>query len=196
MDRLEYVHPTCLRLARVRLDCVAMLLFRKFWETLEYNAVDIHIFADGSPQWRGLELFASSADIWINCNTFMRKLLPCVSLPRWMADAMSKTIAFLWQVYLMVGPAYAHVRHFCNRVRSFTTDMGVERLMSNQRDCLIEFYEVWLGVRFFAGDWREPGLLGLSVFGGSVIIDLWGTVVLCIIFNKMHYSCFKPVSQT
>ena len=68
-----------------------------------------------------------------------------------MADAMSKSIALLWQIYLMVGPGYQQVRGFCNRVRSFTTDMGVERLMARMPDCLVEFYEVWLGIKLPAG---------------------------------------------
>ena len=144
LRELEYVHSDCLRKARVRLDCVCMNLFRFFWASLDIANVDIHLFADGSPQWRGLELFAVSADFCFGEGQIIRKLLPCVSLPRCMADALSKTVALLWQIYLMVGPSFARVRQFCDRVRSFTTDMGVERLMAGMPDCLVEFYEVWL----------------------------------------------------
>lgn len=149
-DSLEWVHAGCLRQARVRLDCVCMNLFRLFWASLCITLVDIYLFADGSPQWRGLELFAASMDLHI-CDGpsvgITRRLLPCVSLPRWMASALSKCIAFLWQVYLMVGPMYSSVRNYCNRVRSITTDMGAERLMSGHGDVLIEFYECWLGIK-------------------------------------------------
>ena len=146
-DSLEWVSTDCLRRSRVRLDCVCMNLFRLFWATLIITSVDIYLFADGSPQWRGLELFAASMDLHIFGMGIIRKLLPCVSLPRWMASALSKCIAFLWQVFLMVGPSYSDVRNYCNRVRSITTDMGAERLMSGHGDVLIEFYECWLGIK-------------------------------------------------
>lgn len=64
-----------------------------------------------------------------------------------MADALSKTVALLWQIWLMVGPSFSRVRQFCDRVRSITTDMGVERLIAGQPDCLVEFYECWLKAR-------------------------------------------------
>ena len=147
LRELEYVNRKCLIAARVRLDCVCMNLFRRFWASVDIANVNIYLFADGSPQWRGLELFAVSADFSFGDGYLVRKLLPCVSLPRWMADALSKTVALLWQIWLMVGPSFSRVRQFCDRVRSITTDMGVERLIAGQPDCLVEFYECWLKAR-------------------------------------------------
>ena len=147
LRELEYVNRKCLIAARVRLDCVCMNLFRRFWASVDIANVNIYLFADGSPQWRGLELFAVSADFCFGDGYIVRKLLPCVSLPRWMADALSKTVALLWQIWLMVGPSFSRVRQFCDRVRSITTDMGVERLIAGQPDCLVEFYECWLKAR-------------------------------------------------
>jgi hypothetical protein len=68
-------------------------------------------------------------------------------LPKSMADAVSKCIALLWQIFLMVGPLFEDVRRFCCRVRSITTDMGVERQLATMVDCLPDFYRIWLKVK-------------------------------------------------
>eukprot|EP00959_Pyramimonas_sp_CCMP1952_P474886 9503901-Pyramimonas_sp.AAC.1 len=52
-----------LRRARVRLDCVAMLLTRAFFANIPADHTNLYIFCDGSPQHRGLELFASTLDV-------------------------------------------------------------------------------------------------------------------------------------
>ena len=59
---------------------------------------------------------------------------------------LSKTVASVWQIYLMVGPEFEQVRAFCGCVRSFTTDMGVKRLLAQVTDMLPDFYRLWLGV--------------------------------------------------
>ena len=104
-----------------------MALFRRLFSTFSIDDISIHVFADGSPQYRGHELFAVSFDIIHSGGWQTRKLLPCISLPRWMADALSKVLAMLWQFWLMVGPDYETMRKLCNRVVSFCTDSGVER---------------------------------------------------------------------
>jgi hypothetical protein len=52
-----------LRLARVRIDITCMVLFREYFRGIPRDRLDIYIFTDGSPQWRGLEMIASSFDM-------------------------------------------------------------------------------------------------------------------------------------
>ena len=50
------------RRGRVTLDLVNMNLMRSWWESLNVDDLMINIFMDASPQKRGYELFAVSAD--------------------------------------------------------------------------------------------------------------------------------------
>ena len=61
----ETVSYDVLRRTRVQLDVVAMLLWRKMWATLDLSTVNIFMYADGSPQWRGKELYAVTMDVII-----------------------------------------------------------------------------------------------------------------------------------
>ena len=52
-----------IRKARVRLDITCMVLFQAYLLTFNFAFLDIFLFTDGSPQWRGLEMIASSFDM-------------------------------------------------------------------------------------------------------------------------------------
>lgn len=142
---IRMVHSEVLRRARVRLDCVTMLLFRQLWaslvEAVGDGAVSIYMFADASPQWRGLELYAGSFDLF-DGKVIQRRLFPMISLDRSFQDAAGKSLALLWQIYLMTGPSFNMVRLFCSRVRSITTDQGVERFLADFPCVLKDFYEL------------------------------------------------------
>ena len=185
---LEHIHIDCLRKARVRLDCLCMCLFRLFWASLDVSNVNIFLWADGSPQWRGLELFAVSADFFFGSGDIVRKLLPCVSLPKWMADSMSKAVALLWQIFLMVGPTFYQVRAFCSRVRSFTTDMGAERLIAGIADFLPDFYELWLNCKCPAGINRDLK----SLFPRAIQIGGWKHLFDNLIVRGLSSLFFFP----
>lgn len=143
LGNLQTVHAEVLRRSRVRLDCVAMLLFRRLWAsllgTIGHHQVNIYMYADASPQWRGLELYASSFEVF-DGSRLQRRLFPMVSLDKAFSDAAGKCLALLWQAYLMVGPSFQMMRLFCSRVRSITTDQGVERLLANFPDVLRQFF--------------------------------------------------------
>lgn len=141
---LVCVPAEVLRRARVRLDCLAMLLFRKLWAQMcqdNMAGLSVYLFTDASPQWRGLEMYASTVDIFDGAN-IMRKMLPMVSLERDFMDTVGKTFAILWQSFLMVGPTVGMMRAWCSRVRAVTTDQGVERFIVNCKDILDLFYQV------------------------------------------------------
>jgi hypothetical protein len=139
----EHVCYTQLRKARVRLDSVAMLLFRCFFAGLTVaTSYNIYLFTDGSPQWRGTELFATSFDLittgsgeWVHS----RRLMPVLKLGIYMATACGKCFAILWKIFLIVGPSFNRIRLFLSRVRSITSDMGVERMIVDLPDVFIQF---------------------------------------------------------
>lgn len=168
---LRVVHWELLRRARVRVDCVAMLLFRKRWADLLAGPASqdthVYLYTDASPQYRGLELYASSFDM-LSEGQFVRKMLPMVSLDRSFMDAVGKVLALLWQMWLMTGPGYGMLRAFCHRVRSVTTDQGVERFVANFKCILPDFYGL------FDKDFRPPALLaGEMLFPRAVEMPGW-----------------------
>jgi len=75
------VNRETLRKARVRLDAASMLAMQSLWSIMDLDAVNCYLFTDGSPQWRGWELYASTMDV-IFADYDQRHLLPMVSLPR------------------------------------------------------------------------------------------------------------------
>ena len=135
-----------LRTGRPRLDAVVMHLWRRFFDdlfrTMLSGDVNIYLYADGSSQWRGLELFASSFQVHDGRSFGPRRLFPINSIDKSQLDAVGKLITLLWQVFLVAGPSKHSIRMFCNRVRSLTTDMGTERLLAVHHDVLDMFMQV------------------------------------------------------
>ena len=90
--------PESLRRARTRADLCAMLVVRAWFESMDFREVNLHVFADASPQWRGVELFSATLDIMIPRQQFHRRmLLPMVSLRNCDLDWVGKTLTLLWQ---------------------------------------------------------------------------------------------------
>ena len=101
-DDAAMVGYATLRKARVRLDGVAMMLWRRLIsQTLNVIGdanCTLCLFADGSPQWRGLELFAASYD-FDDGSSLVRRLLPLTSLERTQLNTLGKTLTLLWQLF-------------------------------------------------------------------------------------------------
>ena len=72
--------------------------------------------------------------------------MPLVALGRDFLDAAGKTLALLWLIFLLVGPAWSSMRRFCGMVKAILTDMGTERLIHSNPDILPDFCcaNVWL----------------------------------------------------
>lgn len=127
--------------SRVALDCTANIFHRQWRASIcDEAGVSIHIFCDASPQWRGIELFATSVDCIIGGQLF-RRLAPLVSLSKTQMGHQGKLAALLWQLFLMTGPSFSNMRKLCTAVRSVTTDLGTERLLSDSASCLPDFFE-------------------------------------------------------
>ena len=140
LDRLDAVSPSTLQRSRVRVDCLAMFVFQKFLlaSLKQLGTADFYLYCDGSPQWRGVEVFASSMDVIID-GFLMKLLLPLVSLTRERLDRVGKTVALLWQMVLVVGSSLLAL--VCQRVRCIITDNGTERLIVGMPNFLEDFFE-------------------------------------------------------
>jgi hypothetical protein len=140
LQRLSKVNAEQIRLARVRLDVVAALLNRRFFEALigEGEVPAINLWADSSPQWRGRELFAASFEI-ASPRHWSRRVFPFVS-PQLGCTAFGKVVTLLWQIFLVVGPSITLMRQFTNNVIAITTDMGTESKLADFPDILHDFY--------------------------------------------------------
>lgn len=145
LDNMEFASGRLLIKSRLRLDCTANLLHRQWWVSV-CNASDlgVHIFCDASPQWRGIELFATTVDFWVE-GSLVRRLAPLVSLSKTQLDQHGKLGAMLWQLSLMAGPTSETLKRLCSAVRSITTDFGTERLLSDSKACLDPFFASWSG---------------------------------------------------
>ncbi|CAK0789149.1 unnamed protein product [Prorocentrum cordatum] len=190
----ETVGYNVLRYARVRVDCVAMLLWRERFARLDGDGFDIHLHSDGSPQWAGVELFASTFDILTPCAQgpskyhVDRRLLPLISIGMSMFSALGKCFALLWQVFLIAGPRFEDVRKFLNIVRSLTVDFGTERLLADYEDVLPWFFGV-KAINNFARHYRldlTRLLKDVEAFGAADLVQTaslpyfaewrWGTL--------------------
>ena len=115
---LQHVSIRLLRDAGIKLDCTAMVIFRSFFAALrasiDEHELHIYVYADASPQWRGLELLASSFECTTGDGKYYRRLFPLVSLSRDMVDAaaVGNALALTWKVVLSVGRLEHMVRFF------------------------------------------------------------------------------------
>ena len=82
--------------------------------------------------------------------------MPCLSLQPGLMDVFGKSLAMLFQIFLLAGPDPAHIRAFCSRVRSFTTDMGVERGIVEQPEFLFDLLEL-IDPKFHVGILADQG---------------------------------------
>mgnify|MGYP000223133220 CR=1 FL=1 len=71
LDPKKIANINVLRQARVRLDVVAMLVYRLAYASLA--APSFYLWTDSSPPWKGLELCASSFDVY-ECGAFKYRL--------------------------------------------------------------------------------------------------------------------------
>lgn len=124
------VNNETLRLARAWAGVFVMMLWRlAFAETFQsedLSKVHIFLFSGASPQWRGVEVFCSSFDL-VKGDRVQRRLMPFVCLSRNMLNCAGKTVALMWQLWLLLGPNYRMFRAACRRVRAVTSDLGVEK---------------------------------------------------------------------
>ena len=139
VKRSRAVCRETIRLARVRLDCVAMIVHRVLLRSVSRLPHATFLYADGSPQWRGLETYAASWDLDIFGGGIEHRLFPLIALEREQMDVVGKAVGLLWQIALTVGLEYMALRSFLAQVRALTTDFGTEHRLVDIPDFLIDW---------------------------------------------------------
>ena len=136
---------TSLQLSLARADLVAMLLQRRWFRKWrqEDSIRSIHIYSDASPVV-GHELQGMILDICFNNGDVIRMILPGSTLAYGHADTMSKGVALLHALWLVAGATESDLAYVCSKVRSLTTDFGVEMHLLEMPD-LIAAYIAFLG---------------------------------------------------
>ena len=129
-----------LRQARCRIDAMAMQGFRAYWKDLVDNGrvTAANLWIGGSPQWRGVEMFAGSLEVWVG-DEVQRWLIPCVSLEAGQLDGASKTKACMWALFLMAGPNRHYLQRLLSLVTGIVTDHGVESAFVGMPGCIGAF---------------------------------------------------------
>ena len=152
MDRCEDISKDTVRRFRVRFDVVMMHLVRVWIAGFQLAAANYYLYADGSPHWRGVELFAAVCDMFVGKGAdgqfYKRLTLPLISIARCMYSAHGKCFALLWQICLIAAQTFQTMLNFCNRVRGITTDRGAERFIPSMPDILAIIF-VWFRVCTF-----------------------------------------------
>lgn len=193
MKDMEFVSGRLLNKSRVRLDCAAMLLHRRWWavQLQSGEPISVHLLCDSSPQWRGVELFAATFDIVVG-GRLVQRLAPLVSLGKTQLDLSGKVAALLWQAFLLTGPSFASLKDFCGAVRSVTADLGTERLLADCGSCLGHFFKAMFpnepseeedapgmslfeyalfapGFRHMVDNWLQRGLSSMTHFPAFLV---------------------------
>jgi len=128
-----------------RVDAVDALLFRRrFRADFKFDNIDtIALYTDSSPV-SSSELQGMVCDIKRKDGDHERVVLPGSTLCYGMTDSVSKTIALLWSIYILVGPWEENMKYFFSKVISATTDSGVEGLTIFMPDITHAFIR-WVG---------------------------------------------------
>jgi hypothetical protein len=95
------------------------------------------MFADGSPA-SGFEAFICIEQMFSN-GCFDSRILPVVYLGYGFQSLADKLFAFLWTVFLEIGPFPELIRKRLLRIRGWTTDWGTESGICNTADVLPQF---------------------------------------------------------
>ena len=198
----EYLHNDMssyesMRRARVHLDTAALVLYRALFATFDLGPLWIYLFVDGSPQFRGKELFASSFDV-ISIGAarafFDRRHFTQIQIHRELFSALGKATALIWQVFLQVGPRYHAMRDFCNAVAGITTDFGTESKLPDMRDILIPFLKA-LGVSIPRTAVKQTYLFphALNTIGW---FHLWDNIIRYGLCNLIWFAFFLRCLKT
>jgi hypothetical protein len=107
MSGLQTVCREVLRKARVRFDCVSMIISREFFSAMfaAMSRVDIYLYCDASPQWRGYELFAATYEV-LSDGRFLRQLFPNVTLDRHRVSAANYVFNLFGKYHMSEAPAF------------------------------------------------------------------------------------------
>jgi len=99
---------------------------REFQDWKRQDAIrSIHLYSDASPV-TGVELQVMIIDITLKDGTIVRRTLPGSQSSHGMCGVSSKTVPFLWAMFLIVGPEESSLRYALTKLSLVTTDNGTE----------------------------------------------------------------------
>ena len=126
--------------ALARADVVSMNLQRRqFHQWRKEDRVrSINVYSDASPVV-GAELQGMIIDVNMSDGPRERIVLPGSTLAYGFASSMNKGIAMVHALWLVGGPSADDLRWICGKVRSFTTDFGVEMHLLEAPDMVDAF---------------------------------------------------------
>ena len=102
----------------------------------------VSFYSDDSPVI-GSELQGMIMDVILKDGTLHRYTLPGSTLAYGHTDTISKAMALVWAVHLVVGNELDVLRYCFDKVRSLTTDYGVELGINSVVDMLPAFVK-WI----------------------------------------------------
>ena len=126
--------------ALARADVVAMNLQRRqFQKWRQEDAVrTINVYSDASPVV-GAELQGMILDVNLKDGSMVRITLPGSTLAYGFCGTLSKSVALLHALWLVGGPRADDIRWLCSKIRSLTTDFGVEMHLLEAPDVIDAF---------------------------------------------------------
>ena len=133
--------------AKARLDVMGMNINRRiFAEEVASDSIEaISCYSDGSLVV-GAELQGMILD-FVHRDGSVRKLtLPGSTIHYGKFDAINKTLAFVWSVWLVCGPSLENMEYWFGKVRSFTTDFGTE-MHTLSVPWVLPAFMAWIGGR-------------------------------------------------
>ena len=127
-----------IRRARARLDIAAMLMTRRFFQTVLQQSFDLHLTCDSSPV-TGMDIFGGEVDIFSHACSYRKFTLPGATLAHGHTTALSKALSLTWSLWLLSGPSMASLESVLSHLRSITSDWGVESFMVQTKNALAIF---------------------------------------------------------
>ena len=149
-ERVEHDYTTdpresTLRDSQARADIVALCLDRRRFRQWRHDGAvrSIHIYSDASPVV-GSELQGMILDVMLTDGSLERLVLPGSTLAYGHTDSVSKGVALVWALWLIAGPTTDDLAWVCSKIRSLTTDFGVEMHLLELPD-IVQAFVAWVG---------------------------------------------------
>jgi len=144
-DRSRDVSRSSIQRGQATVDIVGMLLQRREIRgyRLQGRITEVNLFTDSSPV-TGEELQGMVAELILQQpREFQRFVLPGSTLTYGQFDAVNKTVALLFALWLVAGPFFCDLAYFVAQVRSIVTDNGVEHYTIEMPD-IVRAFLAWL----------------------------------------------------
>jgi hypothetical protein len=141
-----------------------MLLARRFFRDALSQPGSLHLTCDSSPI-TGMDIFGAYIDVFYH-DGFRTFTLPGATLAHGYTTALHKALTLVWSLWLIAGPSMQQLETLLARVRSMTTDWGVESFIPSCGNPLQEFAQT-MGLRVSEGFRALPNMFAYCVHIGD-----------------------------